>query len=269
MFFLSFLLHAVCALAVVRDAASGRASLHKTVEPDTRLGLHQDDETILLQLSMNVALNPGLNHSGGSTPTIGLNHSLANRGRHDIPTNSALELRAQPGSTVSQGVVKAIHHKVRTQSNGTLAERTIGIFTELLQPPLEGKKSKVVLALMEIFCPLGILGFDRLYLGNGGFAIAKFAVAVCTMGIGGFVWFTVDMLLIVWNGFTNQESINTFGMVAEFRSTTVEGGFYLSIVCLVSNMLVGFKILRPLLQRWRFKSASPSRRAPVPSVSKA
>lgn len=272
MFCVFLVLCGVCTPAVVGDASSERALLHPRATLNTELELNNGDETVLLQVAVAVAPKPGLSHAAGLTPTIDVKRPLVGtgigvlgKGKNHNLVESTPKLHSEPAPNSSPAFFTAIRHKVGPELNTSLTQRTVGTFVDLLEP----NKSKVVLAMIEIITPLGFLGIDRLYLGNGGFAIAKFAFAICTMGIGGFVWFTFDLLLVVWNGLTNQEVINACGMVAVFQPTSIEAGFYLSIVALISNVLVGIKVLRSILQRSTFKSSSQSRKRQPSGISKA
>ena len=57
------------------------------------------------------------------------------------------------------------------------------------------KKVNWVLTLvMSIF--FGYLGVDRFIMGQVGMGILKLIVTIITLGIGGFVWWIIDIILI-------------------------------------------------------------------------
>ena len=60
--------------------------------------------------------------------------------------------------------------------------------------PAPLKKSHKTAVLLSIF--LGGLGVDRFYLGQVGLGIAKIAVNIFTLTIGGFIWWIIDIIMI-------------------------------------------------------------------------
>ncbi|MEA3414259.1 MAG: TM2 domain-containing protein [Nanoarchaeota archaeon] len=42
----------------------------------------------------------------------------------------------------------------------------------------------------------GTLGVDRFIMGHTGLGILKLVVTIITLGIGGFVWWVIDIVLI-------------------------------------------------------------------------
>ena len=44
---------------------------------------------------------------------------------------------------------------------------------------------------------LGSLGVDRFYLGYVGMGIGKLAVTICTLGFAGWIWPTIDLILLL------------------------------------------------------------------------
>ncbi|MBT3984726.1 TM2 domain-containing protein [archaeon] len=56
------------------------------------------------------------------------------------------------------------------------------------------EKKWIVTLLLSIF--LGTLGVDRFYMGMIGTGILKLLVTIVTMGIGGMIWWIVDIILI-------------------------------------------------------------------------
>lgn len=61
-------------------------------------------------------------------------------------------------------------------------------------PGLYSEKSWLVALLLSFF--LGPLGIDRFYLGRIGLGVLKLLVTLVTFGLGGFVWWIVDIVLI-------------------------------------------------------------------------
>ena len=61
---------------------------------------------------------------------------------------------------------------------------------------MPGKKPKkwIVALLLSIF--FGALGIDRFYMGYVGTGILKLLVAIVTIGMAGWIWWLVDLILI-------------------------------------------------------------------------
>jgi TM2 domain-containing membrane protein YozV len=55
-------------------------------------------------------------------------------------------------------------------------------------------KKWIVALLLSIF--LGSLGVDRFYMGYIGTGIAKLAITLVTVGMAGWVWWMIDIVLI-------------------------------------------------------------------------
>lgn len=77
------------------------------------------------------------------------------------------------------------------------------------------KKSKVILVMLEIFY-LGLLGIDRMYMGQMGLGILKMFVGLCTCGIGAAVWGLIDWFIVIVNCLESKPDIHTLGFHAEF-----------------------------------------------------
>ena len=56
------------------------------------------------------------------------------------------------------------------------------------------KVNWVLTLIMSIL--FGALGVDRFIMGHTGLGILKLVVTIITLGIGGFVWWIVDIVLI-------------------------------------------------------------------------
>ena len=48
--------------------------------------------------------------------------------------------------------------------------------------------------IMSIF--FGALGVDRFIMGHIGLGILKLIITIITLGIGGFIWWLIDLILI-------------------------------------------------------------------------
>jgi TM2 domain-containing membrane protein YozV len=64
-------------------------------------------------------------------------------------------------------------------------------------------KSKLVAGLLQLF--LGGLGVGRFYLGYIGIGFAQLAISVVTLGIAGWVWPLIDVILIFTNKVADAE----------------------------------------------------------------
>ena len=56
------------------------------------------------------------------------------------------------------------------------------------------EKKWIVALLLSIF--VGTLGIDRFYLGMIGTGVLKLLVTIVTFGIGGMIWWIIDIILI-------------------------------------------------------------------------
>ena len=67
---------------------------------------------------------------------------------------------------------------------------------KILKKVQSGKKDKkwITALLLSIF--LGYIGVDRFYMGYIGLGILKILVTIVTIGIGGFIWWFIDLILI-------------------------------------------------------------------------
>ena len=63
-------------------------------------------------------------------------------------------------------------------------------------------KSWLVTLLLSIF--LGQLGVDRFYLGKIGTGILKLLVTLVTFGLGGWIWWIIDIVLIATGKMTDS-----------------------------------------------------------------
>ncbi|MBU2008595.1 MAG: TM2 domain-containing protein [Chloroflexi bacterium] len=63
--------------------------------------------------------------------------------------------------------------------------------------PAAGEKDWLTALLLSIF--LGYIAVDRFYLGYVGLGILKLFIAVVTLGIAGWVWWLIDLILIATN----------------------------------------------------------------------
>mmetsp|Transcript_70739 Transcript_70739/g.182394 ORF Transcript_70739/g.182394 Transcript_70739/m.182394 type:complete len:307 (-) Transcript_70739:133-1053(-) len=94
-------------------------------------------------------------------------------------------------------------------------------------------KRHTTLLLIELFPFAAFLGLDRLYLGNIGLGIAKLIVCICTFGIGGLVWGSIDLIAITMNAMQGKESINTLGMHATFEEGHSDRSYAIAVLDLV------------------------------------
>lgn len=58
-------------------------------------------------------------------------------------------------------------------------------------------KRSYLLTLLLAISPMGLLGFDRFYLGKIGTGILKLASHVTL--VGGFIWYIIDIFLVLYN----------------------------------------------------------------------
>jgi len=56
------------------------------------------------------------------------------------------------------------------------------------------EKKWIVALLLSIF--LGGIGVDRFYLGHIGLGILKLLITIFTLGMAGWVWWLIDLILI-------------------------------------------------------------------------
>jgi TM2 domain-containing membrane protein YozV len=78
------------------------------------------------------------------------------------------------------------------------------------------RRNKVVLAVIEMVPPLGVLGMDRLYLGQPVRAFIKAASFVGTFGVVGTIWSLCDAFVIGSNCVLESRRLDQFGMHVEF-----------------------------------------------------
>ncbi|HJW88426.1 MAG TPA: TM2 domain-containing protein [Dehalococcoidia bacterium] len=63
--------------------------------------------------------------------------------------------------------------------------------------PAVGEKDWLTALLLSIF--VGYIAVDRFYLGYVGLGLLKLFIAVITLGIAGWVWWLIDVILIATN----------------------------------------------------------------------
>lgn len=61
------------------------------------------------------------------------------------------------------------------------------------------------LLTLQLSFAFGYLGFDRFYLGKIGTGLIKLVVTIVTFFIGGLVWWTIDIFLLLYNKQTDIE----------------------------------------------------------------
>ncbi|NBQ93351.1 MAG: NINE protein [Micrococcales bacterium] len=66
-----------------------------------------------------------------------------------------------------------------------------------------GPRDFMTTLLLSIF--VGTLGIDRFYTGQTGLGIGKLLVTVFTCGYGGFVWWLIDVVLIVNGSYRDKQ----------------------------------------------------------------
>jgi TM2 domain-containing membrane protein YozV len=69
--------------------------------------------------------------------------------------------------------------------------------------PALSDKSKVAAGLLQLF--LGGAGVGRFYLGYIGIGLAQLAITICTLGLAGWVWPLVDVILILTGRVTDAQ----------------------------------------------------------------
>lgn len=77
---------------------------------------------------------------------------------------------------------------LRNQLQGAPDEAQMAVMTASYREPM-------VALLLSFF--LGVFGIDRFYVGDIGLGIAKLVVTVITFGMLGWVWWFVDLFLIM------------------------------------------------------------------------
>ncbi len=68
-----------------------------------------------------------------------------------------------------------------------------------------GEKDWLTALLLSIF--LGYIAVDRFYLGYVGLGILKLFIAVITLGIAGWVWWLIDLILIATNSLKDAKGL--------------------------------------------------------------
>eukprot|EP00927_Polykrikos_kofoidii_P063935 TRINITY_DN58866_c0_g1_i1.p1 TRINITY_DN58866_c0_g1~~TRINITY_DN58866_c0_g1_i1.p1 ORF type:complete len:133 (-),score=21.81 TRINITY_DN58866_c0_g1_i1:8-406(-) len=99
--------------------------------------------------------------------------------------------------------------------------------------PLASEKNKLVLACIEA-TGFGMMGFDRMYMGQIGVGIAK----LCTLG-GFGVWTMVDYCIVFKNCLAKEDSINSFGFCATFEKKHLEAARWILPAFVVLTQLAG------------------------------
>lgn len=132
----------------------------------------------------------------------------------------------------------------------------IMLLAELTNPYEDRVKSKRVLALLEITF-FGILGIDRMYMGQPWIGFLKLATGVCTCGVGGVIWGLFDWLVVMTNCLQSRPDINAFGYHADFQGgIDVHIAWYLAcfgFVLLLCPCAFGVAATRKLLSREQAK----------------
>ena len=63
-------------------------------------------------------------------------------------------------------------------------------------PSSSGKRNKNWLTALLLSIFLGYLGVDRFYMGYTGRGILKLLVSIVTIGMGAWIWWIIDIILI-------------------------------------------------------------------------
>eukprot|EP00929_Paragymnodinium_shiwhaense_P115206 TRINITY_DN83929_c0_g1_i1.p1 TRINITY_DN83929_c0_g1~~TRINITY_DN83929_c0_g1_i1.p1 ORF type:complete len:231 (+),score=21.86 TRINITY_DN83929_c0_g1_i1:134-826(+) len=128
----------------------------------------------------------------------------------------------------------------------SLRENVAGIMGDL---PMKNavEANKIVLALIN-GSGLGVLGFDRMYMGSLGLGVLK----MCTLG-GFGIWALVDYVLILWNCALMRTSINVLGYQAYFGLGQELWAFWITLTCLIVKCLVSVRT-----QQFTFLKDGPS-----------
>jgi len=134
----------------------------------------------------------------------------------------AVAAEATPGTTPRAALSAVI------ANSSTVAEKQ-----EDQAASKQNLKRHSTLLLIELFPFAAFLGLDRLYLGNIGLGIAKLIVCICTFGIGGLVWGSIDLIAITMNAMQGKESINTLGMHATFEEGHSDRSYAIAVLDLV------------------------------------
>ncbi|WP_127848970.1 TM2 domain-containing protein [Lacticaseibacillus hulanensis] len=90
-----------------------------------------------------------------------------------------------------------------TNSNKFPAVAVAGLRSQMQDAPDEAQmavmtasyREPVVALLLSFF--LGALGIDRFYVGDVGLGIAKLVITIITFGMLGWIWWFVDLFLIM------------------------------------------------------------------------
>jgi len=114
------------------------------------------------------------------------------------------------------------------------------------------ERNKVVLVAIEMFPLCWLFAIDRFYLGNIGLAIAKLAVSVGTLFVGGLIWGIVDFIIIVSNALRREETLQIAGMSAKFSASHLHMAYILAIVdILMIPAAIGLSRFIWLWRKWR------------------
>jgi len=92
---------------------------------------------------------------------------------------------------------------------------------------------KLLLVLLEGF-GLGMCGVDRCCMGQCCFGTIK----GLTMG-GFFIWAIIDWIIIVSNALCKSPSIDSFGLVATWKSDTIQPAYIAAFICIALAILQG------------------------------
>merc|ERR1719473_1429273 len=93
-------------------------------------------------------------------------------------------------------------------------------------PPGAGKKSKVILSLLEAFGLPGALGIDRMYMGQIGLGFLKMTSWCWGCVAVGLVWWVIDYIVVFVNCLRKQKNIDAMGYKADFDESGVEIAFW-------------------------------------------
>jgi len=87
--------------------------------------------------------------------------------------------------------------------------------------------SKLLLVLLEFFM-CGLCGVDRCCMGQTCLGILK----GCTFG-GFFIWWFIDLVVVMWNALASEPSINSMGYVATWEKDSINPAFIIAVIWLV------------------------------------
>ena len=99
------------------------------------------------------------------------------------------------GATYSTDELRAMAAaKVIRPSTPVQPEGWAYVIPASCMPGVYSDKSRIVALLLAL--SLGLLAIDRFYMGRVGLGVLKLLVSLGTLGLGGFIWWFIDIIMI-------------------------------------------------------------------------